>query len=93
MEVQQAIFKDPHNKLSTFRFQYGRQDNLVWHVLVIGDHPHSVLLEKLQTILAGGEVTPLSDELIQAFAERRKKAQQIAPWVEGHYRQHKKRKK
>ncbi len=60
----------------------------IYHVAVLGGpHVEAALQAQIETILyAEGSPTELPEEVLVYLAERRQQAQQIGPWVEGHYR-------
>ena len=60
----------------------------LWHVAVLGGAPaEAALQQQLERILyAQGTPTQLPEDLLTVLQERRKQAQNIGPWVQGHYR-------
>ena len=82
-KAQALIYKARETiDLSCYRFHL----NKVWHVTVLGDPPPEELEKKLTQILATGEPATLPSEVLEQLARRRAEAQQLGPWVEGHYR-------
>jgi hypothetical protein len=79
--VQDAIQGTPCD-LSAYRFLIDR----VAHVSVVGEPPPDALDRQLATALAAGEATELSPNVLAMLMERRRRANRLGPWVEGHYR-------
>jgi hypothetical protein len=68
--------------LSAYRFLLDQ----VSHVAVLGAPPPPTLDQTLDHILAAGEPVQLPTDLLNLLMERRRRANRLAPWVEGHYR-------
>jgi hypothetical protein len=79
--AQSLIFRN-NTDLSTYRLRYKDAP----HVVVLGLQPPAEINSTLEAILAGGAASTLPFEVIQALMERRRRAQRLGPWVEGHYR-------
>lgn len=79
-EAQEAIFSNEYD-LSAFRFQL----DTVYHVAVLGGKPTETVVQIIERILSSGESVELLEEVLDALLARREQAQQIGPWVEGHY--------
>ena len=79
-EVQAAIYRHECD-LSAYRLNL----DTVWHVAVLGEKPTEAVIHVIERILSTGEATSLPDEVLEYLSERRKQAQQVGPWVEGHY--------
>ncbi len=78
--AQQAIFFHDCD-LSAYRFRWEQR----YHVTVLGTRPPETLDRRLRAILARGEMVALPDDLLRFLAQRRREANEQAPWVEGHY--------
>lgn len=81
-QAQAAIYNAREDvDLSAYRFHL----NQIWHVAVLGEQPSAEFEQRIQQILAAGELTPLPEEVLKLLVERRAQATQLGPWVEGHY--------
>ncbi len=82
-QAQETIFQS-EDDLSAYRLMLEQ----IYHVAVLGGPPtEAALQERIEHILyAEGTPTQLPDDVLTALSERRQQAQQIGPWVEGHYR-------
>ena len=89
-QVRQQIFAREDADLSVFRFQFRPAETpvapLVSHVAVVGQTPPDDLAAQLQQLLAAGEAVELPEDVLRAFAQRRREAARRGHWVEGHYR-------
>ena len=77
----QSMLADVTYELSTFRFRLDEE----WHVAVLGDRPSQDFDQQVEAILATGEPTVLSSDILILLNQRRLQAAATAPWVEGHY--------
>jgi hypothetical protein len=68
--------------LSAYRFLLHRLS----HVAVVGSQPPDELDQSIKQILSSGESVSLPDDVLRMLLQRRAHAQQVGPWVEGHYR-------
>jgi hypothetical protein len=80
-EVQNLIF-DNDCDLSVYRFKL----NQVSHVAALGAPPEPNVLETLDSVLSRGAATELPRDIARMLTDRRREAQRLGPWVEGHYR-------
>ncbi len=81
-QAQALLYERDDIELSAYRFLL----NAVYHALVLGDPPPTVVHDGLRTIFAAGEPTQLPEEILKLFNARRQEARRIGPWVEGHHR-------
>lgn len=77
----QTIIAREDVDLSVFRFLV---DNAT-HVAVIGEQPPPATHIQIERTLAYGEYIDLAGDVLDLLHDRRRLAQQIGPWVEGHY--------
>ncbi len=82
-QAQETIFQSEAD-LSAYRLLLEQ----IYHVAVLGGAPaETALQEQIENILyAEGTPTQLPDDVLTMLHERRQQAEQIGPWVEGHYR-------
>jgi hypothetical protein len=80
-EVQDTIHGTPCD-LSAYRLLIDR----VPHVTVVGAPPPDALDQRLTAALAAGEAADLPANVVAMLLERRRQANHLGPWVEGHYR-------
>lgn len=81
-QAQHTIFLSDCD-VSVFRFGL----HGVRYVAVIGQPPPADLDAKLRDVLSTGAPASLPNGILGFLAERRRHAQRLGPWVEGHYRQ------
>ena len=80
--LQQMIFEARDDcDLSVYRFKL----NNVWHVVVLGEQPPEELHQRIEAKLTTGTLVSLSEDALDYLLERRARAIQLGPWVEGHY--------
>ncbi len=80
----QAVIFEQERDVSAYRLMLEQ----IYHVAVLGGAPaEAALQEQIEQILyAEGTPTQLPDDVLTTLFERRQQAQQLGPWVEGHYR-------
>jgi len=81
-QAQEVIYRATACDLSVYRLQLEQR----WHVAVLGLRPPRYIERKLERILAAGESVTLPPEVLELLQNRRARATQIGPWVEGHHR-------
>lgn len=81
-QARDAIYADPANDLSIYRFQLDHG----WHVAALGELPPPALAQTLETILAMGTPAALPAEVLTLLARRRAEQRQFGPWVERRHR-------
>lgn len=81
-QLQQAVFTTPQCDLSVYRLQLDR----VYHVAVLGAPPPAELDQRIDGLLAQGELVLLPHEVLMALSARRRQMTQRGGWVEGHHR-------
>ena len=79
--TQEIIFSADCD-LSTYRIRY--ED--VPHVVVLGLTPPENIDRQIGQTLASGEPSQLPADILQTLDRRRRQANRLGPWVEGHYR-------
>ncbi len=80
--LQEAIFTNRDNDLSTFRFSLNER----WCVSVLGERPADELRQQIEEILAPGEPASLPRDVLEHLADRRSRANKQGSWVERHFR-------
>ena len=82
----QALVYDEQNvcDLSVFRFRITEG----WHVVVLGKKPSNALCIRIEALLAKGTLVTLASrpDVLDYLQRRRARAENIAPWVEVHYK-------
>jgi hypothetical protein len=81
--LQQMIFEAKNDcDLSVYRFKLEN----VWHVVVLGEQPPQELHQRIEAKLTAGTLVRLRQDALDYLLERRARAIQLGPWVEGHYK-------
>jgi hypothetical protein len=80
-QTQDIVFKNECD-LSVYRFKLSQ----VSHVAVLGEIPDPPIQDSLAATLSRGTPADLPADISRMLIERRKEAQRLGPWVEGHYR-------
>ncbi len=82
-QAQETIFHSEAD-LSAYRLMLEQ----IYHVAVLGGAPAEVALQERIVSILYAEGTPmqLPEDVLTVLNERRQQAQQIGPWMEGHYR-------
>jgi len=81
--LQQMIFEARDDcDLSVFRFKH----KSTWYVVVIGERPPESLHVAIEAQLTNGTLTTLDQDVLDYLQDRRARAIQLGPWVEGHYK-------
>lgn len=88
-QAQEAIYIGLPNDLSAFRLQLRLASDptgsLIWHVAILGKEPAADLKQKLEEILSAGQSVDLPEDVLKTLTERRRQANRLGGWVEGHY--------
>ena len=80
--LQQYIFEVKDDcDLSVYRFRHEG----TWYVVVIGDKPPESIHVAIEAKLTNGVLVSLGEDVLAYLQDRRARAIQLGPWVEGHY--------
>ncbi len=80
--LQQYIFEVKDDcDLSVYRFRHEG----TWYVVVIGDKPPESIHVAIEAQLTNGVLVSLGEDVLAYLQDRRARAIQLGPWVEGHY--------
>ena len=79
--VQELIYNDVTCDLSAYRIRLKG----IWHVIVIGEKPSESLYLAIEAQLSNGTLVTIDADVLIYLMDRRGKAIQLGPWVEGHY--------
>jgi len=82
--IQDLLFKAKDEvDLSAYRFQL----ETLWNVAILGVLPPEKIKNQTHTILEQkqGVFIQLPEDVLDFLKDRRERATQISPWIEGHY--------
>ncbi len=81
--VEETLYTHPDYDLSAYRLILEE----IYHVAVLGGIPKPEVQQTIEGMLYQmGTPTQLPEDILVFLTKRRAQAQQVGPWVEGHYR-------